>query len=549
MRSIAAAASRPPHEDGIAEQTAGAVDVEPVERRAAVEALAVHGPNRRRAGPGRPASVAERELAEQTIPAAAGALDARRVLVDRAEGRVPRRSQEIVRVRRRAPPDPDRAEPLLAVVARLGQRPHRGTARAIDVVDELLMGSQAQVLVGRVRIDDERPAPDERQQTDAAQDRAGEPGAARDDDDRAATPLQRAALRQKQQRARDDEHAGDNVERRRPADGRGVRVAGDRQRPERRGVGEAEHQQVFLRVVHHHVERQWRAGPVVVREHLDAGDDQDPRVGGARARDALQITLDPAREHRALLAGRAGERAKRQQAVLDAQQIVLGDEERANPLLFGQRGELLQREVARGEIGVDVKHRRKTLERDGRARDAGDEERQQQDAPHASRFSRTSPSYTASIFRSATGVENSSALATAASPSFRRRPMSRPSRTNAAASAATSSGSTRSPDSPSVTTAGIPPTAVAPTGSPSAIDSTRTRPMPSLREGMATASAATRHDATSAVSPSSRRRWVTPSDSALAASASRSGPSPTSTTRVEGIPARIAGSARTSRSN
>src|SRR4029450_4321422 len=45
-------------------------------------------------GPRRPAQVSGRELTEQTVPAGARSLDVRRVLVDRAEGRVVRCSQE-----------------------------------------------------------------------------------------------------------------------------------------------------------------------------------------------------------------------------------------------------------------------------------------------------------------------------------------------------------------------------------------------------------------------------------------------------------------------
>ncbi len=97
-------------------------------------------------------------------------------------------------------------------------------------------------------------------------------------------------------------------------------------------------------------------------------------------------------------------------------------------------------------------------------------------------------------------------------------------------------------------TAGIPPTVVATTGSPSAIASTMTRPMPSFREGTTTTSAATRCDGTSAVSPVRRTRSVTPSDAASAARPIRSGPSPTSKTRVEEIWALTLGSAPTRRS-
>src|SRR6267142_2344301 len=400
------------------------------------------------------------------------------------------------------PRDPDRAHPLLALVARLGERPYRRTAQPIHVVDQLLVRREAEIAVGWIRIEGEGPAADQRQQRDATEERAGEPGAPRDDDDHAADLPEGPPRAREHVDAGNDEDGRQGVERRGPAIS-ADRVAGDRQRAERRRLLDAEDQQVLLRVVHRHVEGQRRAAPVIMRKHFDAGDDQDARVGRAGLRNARQVAVDPEVEHRALLADRAGQRSEGRQAVFDAQKVVLAEQQRPDPLLLGHRGELLEREVAGGQIGVEVEDRRQPVEALRRADDEspGDDGEQRGAANHASLLSRTNAAYRARSFSFATDVENASARARAASPSFRRSAGSRPSSISAAASASTSSGSTSRPHSPSVTTSGMPPTAVATTGSPRAIASTMTRPIPSFLDGMATTSAAARYGAISVVSP------------------------------------------------
>ena len=216
------------------------------------------------------------------------------------------------------------------------------------------MRLQTEIAVGRVRIDGEGPAAHERDHRDGAEQRAGEPAALLDDDHHPAELLERAALEREQVDAWNEENPGQRVEHRRPAEPADP-VAGDRQRAKRRIV-EAEDQDVLLRLVHLHVERQRRAGPVVVRQHLHAGDDQDARVGRARLRDTRQVGVDAEVEHRALLADRSRQRPERRQAVLDAQEIVLGEQQRADPLLLGHRGELLEGEIAGRQIGMQMEN-------------------------------------------------------------------------------------------------------------------------------------------------------------------------------------------------
>src|SRR5439155_14897567 len=96
-------------------------------------------------------------LAEELIPAAAREVEARRVLVDGAECCVAKGAQQVVGIRIRLPRDVDGAEPLLAAVPRLRQRPHRHAARSVDVVDERLVRGEAELAVGRIRVAGEGP--------------------------------------------------------------------------------------------------------------------------------------------------------------------------------------------------------------------------------------------------------------------------------------------------------------------------------------------------------------------------------------------------------
>ncbi|PYM38976.1 MAG: hypothetical protein DME17_02630 [Candidatus Rokuibacteriota bacterium] len=99
--------------------------------------------------------------------------------------------------------------------------------------------------------------------------------------------------------------------------------------------------------------------------------------------------------------------------------------------------------------------------------------------------------YTSAIRVVMTSTVNSSARARPAWPSSARRTGSERSSISASASAAGSSGGTSTPYRPPSSTDGMPPTRVATTGTPSASASTSTRPIPSLRDGTATTSAAT----------------------------------------------------------
>ena len=116
-----------------------------------------------------------------------------------------------------------------------------------------------------------------------------------------------------------------------------------------------------------------------MRQHFHAGDDQDTRVRRARLSDALEVAIDPEIEHRALVAKTTSQRPEWRQPVLDAQEVVLGEEERPDPLLLGHRGELLQREIAGGEIRMEMEHRRQPLER---VRGAGDRDRHASQGEH-----------------------------------------------------------------------------------------------------------------------------------------------------------------------
>jgi len=163
-----------------------------------------------------------------------------------------------------------------------------------------------------------------------------------------------------------------------------------REGAQRRRV-EAEDQQVLLRVVRGHVERQGRAAPEVVRERLDARDDQDARVARASLRHARQKVLDAGVEHRPLLVDHARERAKRRQAILDAQEVVLGDEQRADALPLGHAGQVLERDIAGREIRMDVQNRGNRLQRGGRHRERrGEHGEERGRAFHLSPFSRAS---------------------------------------------------------------------------------------------------------------------------------------------------------------
>jgi hypothetical protein len=111
-------------------------------------------------------------------------------------------------------------------------------------------------------------------------------------------------------------------------------VAGQRQRAQRRRVGHAEHQEVFLEVVNGEVQRRRRARPVVVRHDLHAGDEHDVRQAALDLGDAAQGIVERV-AHRALFARQAGQRAKRRQPVLHPQAKILGEQQRTDPLAVG----------------------------------------------------------------------------------------------------------------------------------------------------------------------------------------------------------------------
>ena len=307
-------------------------------------------------------ALARRVLAEQPVPPVARTLDAGGVLVDRAERRIPERLQEVVRIGLGRPRDAHRADRLLAVVACLGQRPDAHPARALDVVDQVLIGRAAGVRPRGVNRVGERPCTHD----------GGH-------DDRASQlPAPRARPRQ-QQHAGDDEHRRQRVERRLQPSDPGPRVADDRQCLERAPV-ETPYEQVLLGVVQRQRERERRARPEVVRHHLDAGHDQHARPRGARLRDAREVLVQ-AVAHRARLVRHARERAKRRQAVLHAIEIVLGQQYGAEPLPLGHVRQLLEREIAGGEIGVHVDHRGDPLVRLRRVRRRSDQQPAERDEP------------------------------------------------------------------------------------------------------------------------------------------------------------------------
>ena len=230
----------------------------------------------------------------------------------------------------------------------------------------------------------ERPCTHDGGDADGAQEQPGQPGATAHHDDRASQlPAPRARPRQ-QQHAGDDEHRRQRVERRLQPSDPGPRVADDRQCLERAPV-ETPYEQVLLGVVQRQRERERRARPEVVRHHLDAGHDQHARPRGARLRDAREVLVQ-AVAHRARLVRHARERAKRRQAVLHAIEIVLGQQYGAEPLPLGHVRQLLEREIAGGEIGVHVDHRGDPLVRLRRVRRRSDQqpaERQQKRNPAA----------------------------------------------------------------------------------------------------------------------------------------------------------------------
>src|SRR5207253_5124966 len=149
-----------------------------------------------------------------------------------------------------------------------------------------------------------------------------------------------------------------------------------------------------------------------VGHHLDAGDDEHARVALLRAGDLGEEALGAAAEDGALLARDACERAERRQPILDAKEIVLAQEDGADAGLFGERGQLVEREVARLERGVDVEKRREPFDLRGPRRgDTAEAEQRDRRLAHLATahpgthrshgpdiaFSRTSASYTARI--------------------------------------------------------------------------------------------------------------------------------------------------------
>jgi len=177
--------------------------------------------------------------------------------------------------------------------------------------------------------------------------------AAAHDHHRAATePLPHRA-RAQQHRAGNQEQHRQRVEERLPAVHAGGRVAHDGQGAQCLRVGHAVDQQVLLRVVHREVERGQRAGPVIVRDDLHAGDQQDVRQARLRLRHARQVRLDSSVE-RAFLTRHARQGTERGQAVLDAEPVVLGEQERADPLPIGQAHQAFEREITGRDVGVDV---------------------------------------------------------------------------------------------------------------------------------------------------------------------------------------------------
>src|SRR5439155_23983985 len=150
------------------------------------------------------------------------------------------------------------AEPLLAAVTRLRQRLDRHAAEPVDVVDERLVGGEAEVGVGRIRLGGEGPRARERERADRAQAPAREPAPAADDEDGVADPLDRPTLGREQERARDEEDSGDEIEHHRPVESAGGGIPGHRKRPER-SRGEAEDEEVLLRSEERRVGKECRS--------------------------------------------------------------------------------------------------------------------------------------------------------------------------------------------------------------------------------------------------------------------------------------------------
>ena len=174
---------------------------------------------------------------------------------------------------------------------------------------------------------------------------------------------------------------------------------------------------------------------------------------------------------RALLARHPRQRAERRQPVLHAEQIVLGEQQRTDALLVGQPHQPLEREVAGGQVGVDVQRRRARARGPPPApatrqrRERGQDERAPPSPPSLRERDEPVVERRASR-RRRPSVENASARGRAAAPSLARSAGSRPSSMSAAASALASSGGTSRPHSSSTITSGMPPTRVPTTGRP-----------------------------------------------------------------------------------
>jgi hypothetical protein len=104
----------------------------------------------------------------------------------------------------------------------------------------------------------------------------------------------------------------------------------------------------------YHCPAEWRAHPPVVGQHLDAGNQEDARIDPARLGDPLEVALDPRHEDAPLIVGDTGQGAERGHVVLDAKDLLLGDQERLEPSAPRDADQLLVRVLTGRAIGVDV---------------------------------------------------------------------------------------------------------------------------------------------------------------------------------------------------
>jgi hypothetical protein len=191
--------------------------------------------------PGRPAPLAGREFEEEPIPPAAGLLEARGLRIEGAERRVPVSLEQIVGVRVGAPGHAHAGDRATALVGRLGKRPHGGAAEALDMVDERLVGGDAEILPGRIGVDGERPRPDQGGHAHEDQDPAQEPGPAPLDHDRPADAHPPHAPHGEQRHPRHHQQRRQAIHQRLPPIEPHIRITDRRQRAQGRGLGDAEH--------------------------------------------------------------------------------------------------------------------------------------------------------------------------------------------------------------------------------------------------------------------------------------------------------------------